>query len=583
VRRAGVESSAAVGVDDRWEMRHRRAAAHAVPEGHADVKENQVLAESNTAEARTDLEPDARRGMLQRSVGALRGTAESILASWPDIAIVVGLLAMFVGVHRGVEVVEFGGDAVIKWHFVRQWWHHYDWAHANLYHHHGRMGVNAVAGLAMVLFGRGWKVYYVAPFFMAALQLPFVYAIGKRIANRLAGILAAILITYLATVHRNASQLLPDPFAGTYAVIAAYFCLRFYTAPALEKRRFLAAMAVSAFCGYLAKETFFFFFPGMTVAVWLARRSVRDVVTFLGIMLGGLVIETLLYATFTKFSSRYAVVRAVHGADDIWDQVRFSQLFDRFAKLHDGWKYLFFFALAAGLWLLVLNLQRPELGRAVAIIGLSQPFFLTFFVRRFNPIEIWQSFEPRYMEPFTPFAGLLSGALLGQVVFEPWRKHEWPRWITDYGPSSARFFAIWGLALIGIFYKGEAALAGKRRNSDGWEVGANIAKVLNDTYDRNLPIATARRKEPKVLQVMYDVYLNDESLVREGKLPELEEVARNEGNFTYLVKSPSAYRRGKFTALVKAGCVIEVSRHKPSFELSSWEPLPARCDALLRE
>lgn len=523
------------------------------------------------------------RVALNRAVQLLVSGGKSIVASWRDLAIVFCLLAVFVRVHQRVEAVEFGGDAVIKWQFVRQWFYDFDWKHADLYHHHGRMGVNAVAGLSMAIFGRGWKVYYVAPFFMAILQLPFAYAIGKRIANRLAGILACLLITYLATVHRNASQLLPDPFAGTYAVIAAYFCLRFYEAPDAKKRAYLVAMGLSAFGGYLAKETFFFFFPGMTIAVWLLRRSWRDEVTFLGVMFGGFLVETALYAIFTKFSSRYAVVRAVHGAPGDWEQVSFVQLFDRFTRLHDGWKYLFFFALAGGLWLLALNVHRPLLGRALAIIGFSQPLFLTFFVKSLNPIQIWQSSEPRYLEQFTPFAGIMSGALLGRVIAAAWNARRWPAWVERFGPSSPGFYAFWALAFILLFEVGEHAITGTRhKGSDGLSSGAQFSALLNDAYERNLPVGMAKRKNPKLLAVMYDVYMNDELLARDGKLPDIEEVAHNEGGYTYISKLPSGYPRAKFAELVNAGCMFVVSKRGHALELNTWERLPSQCDTLLK-
>jgi Dolichyl-phosphate-mannose-protein mannosyltransferase len=515
-------------------------------------------------------------GIPSRVLGAL-------LAHSPDILIVGGLLALFSVVHRRVEVVEFGGDAVAKWQFARQWAYQFDWKHADLDHHCGRMGVNALARLSQLLFGRGWKVYYVAPFFAAMLQIPFVYAIGKRVMNRLAGMLAVLFITYLATVHRSASQMLPDGFAGTYAAIATYFYLRFLDGNDRDRRPFLVAMAASAFVGYLAKETFVFFYPGMVVAVWMARRNLRDVVTFLGVLLGALLVETALYATFTKYSSRYAVVRSVHGADGIWQQVKFTQLFDRFAKLHDGWKYLLFFTFASGLWLLVLNVHKREAGRALAVIGFSQVFVLTFLVRRFDPIELWESFEPRYMEQFTPFAALISGAFLAHVVISLWGKRPWPQWVTAYGPTSPGFVAFWALGLFALVGWTGRTLGEPDKSPNAFVLGRRLATQANDTYRRNLPVITHKRDKPKNLVVLYDVYMDDALLVKDGKLPNMTEVSRYERGYTYVVKSPAAYPRGKFSQMLEAGCVLEVSRSRAGYELSSWDPLPASCDNLLRE
>jgi len=342
-------------------------------------------------------------------------------------------------------------------------------------------------------------------------------------------------------------------------------------------------MAAAAFVGYLAKETFVFFYPGMVIAVWMARRNLRDVVTFLGVLLGGLLLETALYATFTKYSSRYAVVRSVHGADGIWQQVKFAQLFDRFAKLHDGWKYLLFFALASGLWLLVLNVHNRRAGRALAIIGFSQVFMLTFLVRRFDPIELWESFEPRYMEPFTPFAALISAVFLAHVAASLWGERRWPEWVARYGPTSPDLVAFWALGLLALVGWAGRTLGGTDRSPDAFALGRRLASEANDTYRRNLPVVTHKRDKPKNLAVLYDVYMDDGLLVKDGKLPNMTEVSRYERGYTYVVKSPAAYPRGKFAQMLAAGCVLEVSRSREGYQLSSWDPLPASCDDLLRE
>jgi hypothetical protein len=516
-------------------------------------------------------------------IKAIRTWLSAITVDWQDTLIVAGLLGLFSFVHRRLEVVEFGGDAVAKWQFARQWWYHFDWAHGDLDHHSGRMGVNVVAFLAQALFGRGWKSYYVAPFFISLLQLPFMYAIGKRIVNPLAGVIGVLLLTYLATTHRSASQLLPDGFAGTYAIITTYLYLRFADPAESNKRGFLIGMGIAAFVGYLAKETFFFFFPGMVLAVWMARKSLRDVITFLGVMFAGFLIETAMYASFTKYHSRYQVVRSVHGADGIWPEVKFAELFDRFSHLHDGWKYLLFFSLASGLWLLAVNRHERKAGQAVALIGFSQLFMLTFFVRGFHPIELWERFEPRYIEPFAPFAAVMSGAFLGQVVTELWNERSWPQWVRRFGPSSAQLAPFWALLLLlAVGFTGRW-FGGRERGPAPFSVGRKLAKLGTNAYQRNLPLAIRRIEKPKMLAVLYDVYLSDTLLVRNGSLPNLQDVARIEGPYTYLVKDPSQYPPGKFAEMVSAGCFLDIYRSRGTYELSSWDPLPAKCDRLLKQ
>jgi len=524
----------------------------------------------------------AQSGVTGRSKLALARGLSALDSHSQDILIVLGLLALFGFVHRRVEVVEFGGDAVEKWQFVRQWWFHFDWAHADLDHHCGRMGVNGVAWLAQALFGRGWKAYYVAPFFMAMLQLPFVYLIGKRVMNRLAGVLGVLLITYLATVHRSTSQLLPDGFGGTYAIISTYFYLRFAESAQKNPKVLPVGMAIGAFGAYLAKETCVFFFPGMVIALWLVRRNWRDVAAFLGLLFAGLLLETALYASFTKYSSRYAVVRSVHGADGIWQQVKFVELFDRFAHLHDGWKYLLFFSLASGLWLLVLNGHARAAGQALAIIGFSQVFFLTFMVRGFNPVELWESFEPRYIEPFTPFAALITGAFLAHVLATLWNQGAWWKGAAQYGPTQQRFVALWALGSLLLVASAGRALTVVDAKPSGVAQGEELARMTTNTYERGLPVAEHRRGKTRMLELLYDVYLDDRLLARAGRLPNLPEATSYERGFTYFVKSPTSYGPGKFSQLLTAGCVLEASRVRREYQLSSWDPLPAKCDNLLR-
>ena len=509
---------------------------------------------------------------------------------WPDVAIVAALLGLFGLVHRFVQVVEFGGDAVAKWQFVRQWWWGNDIAHGKWDHHTCRMGVNALTWVAQAIFGRGWKAYYVAPFFVASLQVPFVYLIGKRLVSRLAGVLSVLVITYLETVHRSASQLLPDGYAGTYAIIAAYIFLRFAAAPDAKKRPLLIGLSVVSFFGYLAKETFVFFYPGLAVAVFMVRPQlrdkVRDVALFAGILLGGLLLETGLYASFTNYSSRYAAIRATHGANGDWPTVNeVSGLFlKRFSQMTDTWKYLVFFSLASALWQLALYRHKAKQGWAIALIGLSHVFFLTFTVKSIDPIELWQSFDPRYMDPFTPFAGLLTGCLLAAVVERIWSSLPNGQMLDRYGPdSSPKFAAAWSIGFLSLFAVSTYREQTAEPPPDAFIMGARLARHANSTYDRNLPMLDRHRVKAKDLAVLYDVYMSDKRLAKDGKLPSFDEAKRVEGrlNVTYLVKDPSVYNTRVLQALMAAGCVVDVGRSRHGYVMTPASSLPAECDDVL--
>ncbi len=511
-----------------------------------------------------------------------------------DAVIIVALVTLFWCAHRFLEEVEFGGDAIEKWHFVRQWFYDNDFSHVKWTHHMARVGVNAWVWLAQALLGRGWQTYYVVPFAMAAAQIPFVYLLARKLGGRLAGLIAVLSISYLAMVHRSASQLLPDGIAGTYAIVACYLCVRFLEASDATRRRFLIALGLVAFCGYLAKETFFFFFPGLGLAVWSSRRSWRDAATFFGILLTGLLLETLAYAVLTEHSSRLAIVLGTHLAaadgDDSGEKMRFVDVFQRFDELHNATKYLLFFGLASALWLAVLRRPHDARARAVVLSGLSHVLFLTFLVKSLRPLDLFQGFDPRYMEPATPFLGVYVGTFLADVASTLWSSTADAGWLQKYGPGAPGWAqGAWSLGAIAALACVTVAHQRSHPPLDGFARGRELSSVLERAYQRNLPILE-RSERGKVLRAVYSVYLDDRLLARDGKLPELHEVELSQRRMSALVKDPSQYGKATLAKLIGAGCFVEVKRgparnpgtrdRRASIAISATPP-SASCDALL--
>jgi hypothetical protein len=175
----------------------------------------------------------------------------------------------------------------------------------------------------------------------------------------------------------------------------------------------------------------------------------------------------------------------------------------------------------------------------------------------------------------------MSGILLGTVCQAAWSEWRVPAWLRRYGPTHERLVAVWAILLVALFGLTQQALAKPPRGEDGLTAGPELARITNDAYRRNLPIAQARRG--KTLQVMYNVYVDDQALVKDGRLPKIGEVVRAERGYSYFVKDPSRYPRGKFSQLREAGCVLEVGRNRRGeYTLSASRPLPRRCDELLQ-
>jgi len=509
--------------------------------------------------------------------------------AWPDIAIVMSLLGLFVVVHRFVECVEIGGDAISKWHFVRQWSFNNEFGQARWDHHHARMGVNVVAYLFQQVFGRDWWVYYLPPFFMTALHLPVVYALGRRLSGRLTGALAALFIIYLSAVHRNASQLLPDGFAGTYAILSVYALARFVEADERSRWSWLVGLSILAFVGYEAKETFVFFYPGLAIAVWLARRNWRDVAALCGILLAGLALETLAYRLLTDYHSRLAIVRGTHGAgaEDEPLSLGFSGFIKPFTALERDWQVLLLVALVGTVWLLFFNRRSRAVGRAAALLGLSHVAMFTV------SSQVFQRPLPRYMDPAIPFAALAAAELLGAAILRllAWSKLQrltasmaWQRF-APVRPSMTAAWMVTALMCVALFTLRAQA---QQTPLSGWAHGRRIASLASDTYDRNLPLSAPARGA-KTLMTIYDVYLDDARLARGKILPNYNQAKRRSRKQTFLVKDPAAYRGDTFQKLLNAGCALEIRRGSAPVTKRGYadtkrtDPLPARCDQLLRE
>jgi hypothetical protein len=549
---------------------------------------------SASVEAPSRPEPEPRPSSSRAQATPTRAAelTRALTRSLPDVLPVLALLVLFWVVHRFAEEVEYGGDAVEKWNFARQWSYANDFQ-GKWTHHMTRMGVNAFSWLIQKLFGRSWHSYAYGPFFMAALQVPFIYATARKLAGRWAGVLGVLLIMYLPMVHRSASQVLPDGYAGTWGIISAYLFFRWADAPARTER--LIAIAVGCFIGYLTKETFFFFFPGFVLAIWLERRRLRDVALYLGAMLAGFVLETAAYAVFTPFSSRWAAIHSTHGAGDDWTEVGFWDLFKHFHELHDGSKYLMFFAFAAGLWLITFPRENHSHGRGLALICFSQILGVTFVVRDINPIKIFQGFDPRYLEPATPFLGALAGTYLAVVLaagFDAARRAWGESWLPS-GSSGPWYQSALATLLVAAIAVTTYRTQKRYPPLDGYARGLEIATLANDTYARNLPLVESGGRA-KVLTAIYDVYLDDRKLARRGILPNFDEVSGRHGRYTYLLQNPKVYRKGTLQQLMDEGCYMELDNgsarnphtrdRRSSIRIAHpSELLPPRCDALLAE
>jgi hypothetical protein len=156
-----------------------------------------------------------------------------------------------------------------------------------------------------------------------------------------------------------------------------------------------------------------------------------------------------------------------------------------------------------------------------------------------------------------------------------------------FGPAaSPQATALWTLAALSLI----ALLVCRHQRTsspfDGWAQGAMMARLGTTTYERNLPIA-APKAALKSLITLYDVYIHDQLLARNGRLPNYAEARKRYKSLTYIVKDPRAYPRDGFARLLDAGCVLQLRRGSRGprtrgfVDTKLTQGLPATCDTLL--
>jgi hypothetical protein len=522
---------------------------------------------------------------------ALGRRMRSHIAAWSKkngqdaiILTAIGLLAVLVLVIR-CEGVSSGGDAIYKWNFVRQWFYKNDFRHAKWDHHMARFGVNAISYLVQCIAGRGPNAYFVSPIGAGVVQALFVYACGKRLSGRGAAVVSALMLIFFKDTARAASQILPEVFSGTYAIVAAYFYLRYTDAQGRRRLAWLAALSIALFWDYLAKETSVFFIPGFAVALWLASERMstraRDIAILVAIFCAGLALETGIIRAFTEYPHRFAMVVENHiPGENAYEAKHWWQLFVRYEKLEWSWKLCFYFFLAASIG--VVGVARNFRTTAFLAITFSYFFFLTFLVRGINPILLWQAFRPRYLDPTIPFVSIINGMFVTQAAIGVYERHK-DRWLPRKLALLARFPATVVIAIALLLGYETYANAKPDLDQNALVVNLKMSRIANNAYRRNLPIV-ATGHDQRGVWVAYAVLIDDRKEARRGVLPAYAEVKRTEGRRDYLVRDPSVYTGDMVSELLATGCAITVKTGAGGpVVMRPMEPLPADCDKELEK
>jgi hypothetical protein len=456
---------------------------------------------------------DARTAILISRFRAWLGARRSQVA----LGAAVSLFALAVHFVE-LEPIEIGGDAINKWHFVRQWFHHFDVTKVVWDHHLSRLGVNAPTAVIQLFFGRGAPIYHVASLAASTAAVLLVYVIGVMAHGRLAGFIAAVWLALFPSWVRAGTQLSPDSFGAAWAALALLLLVAYGRA---ERRAllWLVLSGLAAAWAYLAKEPLVFFIPGALIGVYVQKRRLKDVAIYAAVPLCVFALETLFYRSVSQYSSRFALVSATHGKDpvrtqkylvvhSVWDAL------GRFSGLDDYYYPLLVLALLGVVSLPFITKDR----RVWAVLAFPTTFFFfyTFAFRHLNPLTLWTRFLARYLDAAIPFAALAAALFITIGGARLLERIKLPPALVVHTTRLAPWAG--GLLLVALF---------------GWTLAEHpivathpfyetprLEHILSDAYRRGIPIVTPGGPNGyRVLKAAYYVYIDDDLLLVDGKLP----------------------------------------------------------------
>lgn len=495
----------------------------------------------------------------------------------PDLAIISCLVVASLWVRRlTLWDIEAGGDAIRKWFFVKQWSYGNSFSELDWNHHLTRFGINLWAYVVQKLWGTAPAAYFIAPVLAATAAVVFCYKLAQEISGRYAGVLAALWLMTLEPMERAGSQLLPGAFEAAYVTGALYFLVWYlrFTGDVRWRRVLLGLSALFLFFGYLSKMSALLFVPGIVLALWFLGGSRRDLLFFVGLFLGCYLIETAWYALFTESTTRFEIVNNSHRGGTVKEVTRtvtsvvtsgggggggkkkevvvdlvavFWKLTERYRVLWESIKFPLFFFLGAAPALAVFGAKKPAKAVMFAVFGYL--FLATFSIRQLKPLKIWMSNEPRYFIVLCPLLLAVNAALLVELVkrakhaLRPRLARRTFKWL--WFPVHPGLAPVWALLLCLLVADRYYQEHGRR----WWRQEFPLKQVerhrqrFNDAFARGLPIAERRSRHKKALRLIWSVYLEEDRIARDGRLPSFEDaVARLDSGYDWLGKDTLAYR-----------------------------------------
>jgi hypothetical protein len=423
-----------------------------------------------------------------------------------------------------LDPIENGGDPLDNWYFVRQWAHETHFATWDLNHHTGRFGIHFITWPVQKIFGIHPNCYYLPPLIASNLVTLLAYVAGRQASGKAAGVIAALLVLECDPLARATSQLRPEIFECLYTMAGLVCLLGYVGAPVATRRRWLIACSVAMFLAYLAKIQDVFMLPGVALAMWLGHRRFKDVLLFAAILLGLFLVETSLYAVFTKFWGRLDVIFHSH-LDGPGRPKDFWYLFERFTGARDSVKLVFYPFFFVGPIILAWRTSVKE--KALVLMPASGLLFMTFLLRGFDPIRVFTINNDRYLYFAIPPVIVALSVVLADVGRKAgaWASSLAPKLRAAAGESLAPTLQ-WNTAALLIGVVGLKVWHEKGGREHPTEDMNRAYVLLNDAYARKLPIIaevasrSRRTAKPRGLHWTFKGFIRDELLLApDGSLP----------------------------------------------------------------
>jgi hypothetical protein len=453
-------------------------------------------------------------------------------------------------IHTGVDERDYWNSAKA----IAQ-----DLPYPELTHRTNRWAIILPVAVVQALFGSHPNVYYVLPILNVMLQAVLAFLIGFRLKGKLAGFLASLALIMFPYMIRAGSQIRPEVFSITY-ILLAFLSFIEYMDRSDKQSHYLLLTAGWMFLAYQTKITNLFFLPGLLIAILSYKKKLRDAFLLGGSLLVLYVLETGIYAVFTKYKlGMLQIISQKHFSTDnpfILDS--FWDLFGRysFENLQAYWSIPFLLFLIAG-FIFVFKLKDSLIGSLV-IPTVSFFVCITFEVKSFSPITPAEQFINRYFSAvlgpvFVVLTCAISMLLLNKTPLKNWLKNyrSWKLYGSILVGGMAMLLIVSSLPILPRSVR-QYINNPVQVETHPLVLNAKYRREVNNAYDAGIPIVAIKTNAGQNALLTAASYFLDTVHYSNGHLPVAESYFMNGTYYLALRKLKSGKVPSGYLAVVRS-------------------------------